>query len=116
MWSYEDRSCLVRQKKGVSRKWAEDDAKLTLDRVSKAIWMLGAGFFQEYAGLRKQKLKTYDRQVLVAEDEDTEAGTFQVEEDGPDETAYIEQLASEGDPDAVLTSEYKMAMLIRFKR
>lgn len=89
---------------------AENDAQLTLDRVSKAVRMLGAGFFQEYAGLRKQKLKTYDHQVLVAEDEETETGTFHAEEEGPDETSYIEQLASEGDPDAVLISEYESAM------
>ena len=89
---------------------AENDAQLTLDRVSKAIRMLGAGFFQEYAGLRKQKLKTYDHEVMMAEDEETEAGTFHTEENEIDETVYIDQLASEGDPDAVLISEYESAM------
>ena len=83
---------------------AENDAQLTLDRVSKAIRMLGAGFFQEYAGLRKQKLKTYDHEVMMAEDEETEAGTFHTDENEFDEATYIDQLASEGDPDVQCSS------------
>ena len=50
------------------------DGKLTLQRVSAAIRMLGAGFFHEItSGKKSGKLKTYDASTMVAdqmEDED----------------------------------------------
>lgn len=92
---------------------AEANASLSLDRVSRAIRMLGAGFFQEYAGLRRQKGRTYDHQVMLAEDEDEhhEAGVHHtLDDDGIDEQAFMEQLAQEGDSDALLVGEYESAM------
>ena len=92
---------------------AEANASLSLDRVSRAIRMLGAGFFQEYAGIRRQKGRTYDHQVMLAEDEDEhhEASAHHtLDDDGLDEQAFMEQLAQEGDSDALLVGEYESAM------
>ena len=91
---------------------AEVDSSLSLDRVSRAIRMLGAGFFQDYAGMRRQKLKTYDHQVLMADDDDLpESGVHHtVDDDGMDEQSFFEHLAQEGDSDALLISEYEAAM------
>ena len=92
---------------------AEANASLSLDRVSRAIRMLGAGFFQEYAGIRRQKGRTYDHQVMLAEDEDEhhEASVHHtLDDDGLDEQAFMEQLAQEGDSDALLVGEYESAM------
>ena len=91
---------------------AEASSSLSLDRVSRAIRMLGAGFFQEYAGFRRQKGKTYDQQVMLAEDDDDhEAGIHHtIDDEGQDEQAFVEQLAFDGDSDALLVGEYEAAM------
>lgn len=92
---------------------ASTEGKLTMTRVSSAIRMLGAGFFQEMiSGKKTTKLKTYDANALNIEHEDLEEpfqptlhieGTEEYEDDG------FDTLLQEGDEDAALVAEFEAA-------
>lgn len=49
---------------------ATGSGALTVDAVSKAIRLLGSGFFQEMTGLKRSKGKTYNSSALAAEAEE----------------------------------------------
>lgn len=92
---------------------AEADGALTQTRVNQATRMLGSSFFQDYVGFRKLKTKTYDSQTMMAEgvsDGDGENEVFLAENDPCDDPSIMDQLANDGDPDAILVSEYEQAM------
>ena len=90
---------------------AETDGSLTMKRVSAAVRMLGAGFFQDYTGVKKTRLKTYDQQAFVTEEMIPEVdgdALLATEEDGEED--FIEALVQDGDEDAVLVAEYEGAI------
>ena len=88
---------------------AESGGSLTTKRVSSAIRMLGAGFFQDYTGAKKTRLKTYDQSAFHAEDvDDVDETAYTIEEDFDDD--FIETLVQQGDEDAILVSEYEGAI------
>lgn len=92
---------------------AEADGALTQTRVNQAICMLGSSFFQDYVGFRKTKTKTYDSQTLVADAVNSEEGDndiYAAEADSLDDSSWLEHLTQEGDPDAILVSEYETAL------
>ena len=86
------------------------DGKLSMKKVSNAVRMLGAGFFHEMTtGKRSTKLKVYDQAVLLAEEENEE-GLFHAADDGVgNEDDLVDSLASEGDDDALLVTEFEAA-------
>eukprot|EP00434_Breviolum_minutum_P005586 symbB.v1.2.004926.t1/scaffold281.1/size241006/7 len=89
---------------------AEAGSELTMARVSAAVRMLGAGFFQEYTGGKRTKLKTYDQEAFITEEaESTSQDIFATQEDDHEEE-YLEALLQEGDDDAVLITEYETAI------
>ena len=89
---------------------AEAGSELTMARVSAAVRMLGAGFFQEYTGGKRTKLKTYDQEAFITEETDsTSQDIFATQEDDHEEE-YLEALLQEGDDDAVLITEYETAI------
>ena len=92
---------------------AEADGALTQTRVNQAIRMLGSNFFQDYVGFRKAKTKTYDSQTLLADAVNSEEGDndiYAAEADSLDDSSWLEHLTQEGDPDAILVSEYETAL------
>ena len=89
---------------------AETGGVLTMQRVTSAIRLLGAGFFQDYTGLKKTKLKTYDQTAFVAEEEvEPDHETYYAQEEDHEED-FLDQLAQDGDEDAILVAEYEAAM------
>eukprot|EP00435_Cladocopium_sp_Y103_P033798 s1269_g8.t1 len=89
-----------------------DKGELTVSRVSAAIRMLGAGFFQEMTSGRKgSKLKIYDQATLAAEDVDeTETEQSALATDGlEDDDQVMETLVQEGDEDATLVAGFEAA-------
>lgn len=90
------------------------DGKLTLNRVSAAIRMLGAGFFHEItSGKKSGKLKTYDASTMVAdqmEDDDEASQTLHAEApEEINEDEMIDVLVQEGDADAILIADFETA-------
>ena len=88
---------------------AETDGSLTMKRVSAAVRMLGAGFFHDYTGTKKTRLKTYDEQAFVTEEIPGDDGEIFVAAD-EDEADFIDALVQDGDEDAVLVAEYEGAI------
>ena len=89
---------------------AETGNQLTMAKVSAAVRMLGAGFFQEYTGGKKAKLKTYDQSAFLTEEVETPDQDIYAAFDEDAEEDYLETLLQDGDDDAVLISEYEMAI------
>ena len=90
------------------------DGKLTLQRVSAAIRMLGAEFFHEItSGKKSGKLKTYDASTMVAdqmEDEDEASQALLAEApEEINEDEMIDALVLEGDADAILIADFETA-------
>lgn len=83
-------------------------------KVRESIRMLGTNFFQEMTGVKKGiKSKVYDQSLLVTEDME-HAGDHedQAHVAGHDEVMeddFIENLAQEGDEDAVFVADFEMA-------
>ena len=88
---------------------AETGGNLTTKRVNAAIRTLGAGFFQDYTGAKKTRLKTYDQTAFHTEEIPEGDETAFTMEDEWDED-FIDTLLQEGDEDAILVSEYEGAI------
>ena len=96
------------------------EGKLSVRKVSESIRLLGATFFGEMTGLKKNiRTKTYDAQTLMATGEcegspDLDDGHGAVLHTHADEDDEIEenifQLAQDGDKDAILVTEYENAI------
>ena len=85
------------------------EGKLTTGRVSEAIRILGATFFQEMTGQKStSKQKVYSAATLVTEHDDDEDQAYHAQEDQGEEE-FIEALLSEGDTDAALVSDFEAA-------
>ena len=78
---------------------AAGSGDLSVPRVSSAIRMLGAGFFQDVTGAKRAKQKTYDQATLLAEaeDDETQDEVYAAEGDGMNEDEMVEVLMQEGD-------------------
>lgn len=91
---------------------AAGTGKLTMDKVAPAIRMLGAGFFQEMTGQRRQKGKTYDQAILVADNNDLDDHqtlmTTDIVEENYDED-MVDAMVTEGDDDAALVADFEAA-------
>ena len=85
--------------------------ELSVQRVSSAIRMLGAGFFQDVTGVKRAKQKTYDQATLVAEADDDEAQdeVYAAEGEGMNEDDMVEVLMQEGDTDATFITDFENA-------
>ena len=89
-----------------------DNGTLEMDRVQKAIRLLGAGFFQEMTSGKRYgggKYKTYDNTALMAEEEDDDWAQHVSDGAMMDEDEALEQLLHEGDEDALMISEFEAA-------
>eukprot|EP00435_Cladocopium_sp_Y103_P018381 s1152_g4.t1 len=94
---------------------------LSVQKVSSAIRMLGAGFFQDVTGMKRffqdvtgmkrTKLKTYDQATLLAEADDEELTDeiYAADADGVGEDELFETLLGEGDTDATFISDFENA-------
>ncbi len=92
---------------------AAGSGKLSMDKVASSIRMLGAGFFHDVTGQRRNRGKTYDQTTLVAESQDVDeepSSTYHTEgqEDVFDEDLF-ETLVQEGDEDASLIADFESA-------
>ena len=91
---------------------AEGGEELSMSKVSKAVRMLGAGFFEELTtGKKTNCLKVFDQNALLVDGEESEKGTDDifVAEDSWREDEFLEALWTEGDEDASLVCEYEEA-------
>ena len=91
---------------------AAGTGKLSMEKVASSIRMLGAGFFHEMTGQRRQKGKTYDQAILAADSTDLDDGPTLLASEMPDdvmEEEMIDTLAMEGDDDAVLVADFEAA-------
>ena len=92
------------------------EGELTLKRVTDSIRMLGAGFFQDMTGQKKNtKTKIYDQAALVATG-DEEADDMQSMPENPTDFAavaedeFVENLINEGeDLDAIFLTDFEGA-------
>ena len=89
---------------------AENGGVLTMQKVTAAIRLLGAGFFQDYTGTKKAKLKTYDQTAFLAEEDADHDQDLYYTMDEENDEEFLDQLAQEGDEDAILVAEYEAAM------
>ena len=84
-----------------------------MPKVTAPVRMLGAGFFQEMTGNRKDKsFKVYDTNAFVMEDveEGGDNDVFLTAEDGWEDD-YVESLAAEHDEDATLIVQFEDAVM-----
>ena len=90
-----------------------DKGVLNMDRVTSAVRMLGAGFFQDMVGQKKIKGKTYDSTILVTETADSEdpaeENAMMAFGDQQTEDDFVDSLAMDGDEDALLVQDYEGA-------
>ena len=95
---------------------AASSGQLTIEKVSSAIRMLGAGFFHEITGGKRTKGKTYDQSILMAEGNEGEevSAAFHTEGDVAemDDEVFetlIQDSAMDGDEDASLIQDFEAA-------
>ena len=99
------------KKKVVLESDSSLDGKLTMNRVSEAIRLLGASFFQDMTGgKRSARTKVYDpSSALLAETVEGEVNeTFAANHEDLEED-FIEGLIQEGDEDATLVADFEQA-------
>eukprot|EP00434_Breviolum_minutum_P030362 symbB.v1.2.026856.t1/scaffold2714.1/size94327/9 len=91
---------------------AEIGSALDLQKVTRAIRMLGSNFFQDMTGLKREKgLKTYDHMTLAMDEgSDGEAEAYWMAEDTMVDDQALEVLASEDDEDATLILQFEDAV------
>eukprot|EP00435_Cladocopium_sp_Y103_P019828 s1610_g4.t2 len=85
------------------------EGKLSVKRVSEAIRILGATFFNEMTGLKSTaKQKVYSASTLIAEHDDEDEPVFHAQDEQL-EDEFVETLLSEGDVDAALVADFESA-------
>ena len=85
------------------------EGKLTVQRVSESVRILGATFFHEMTGLRTgSKQKVYSSSTLVAEHDEDDEQVFQTQDEATEED-FVEALLLEGDSDAALVTDFEAA-------
>ena len=90
---------------------AAGSGELSVPRVSSAIRMLGAGFFQDVTGAKRAKQKTYDQATLLAEagDDEIQDEVYAAEGDGMNEDEMVKVWMQEGDSDAAFITDFENA-------
>ena len=96
------------KKRVILESEATSKGVLEMSKVNAAVRMLGSGFFHDVTGAKKVKGKIYDTHALIAEDV-AESEQVLVAEESFEED-FVDQLAAEGDEDAILVCEYESAM------
>jgi len=71
---------------------AAGTGKLSMEKVASSIRMLGAGFFHEMTGQRRQKGKTYDQAILAADSTDLDDGPTLLASEIPDDVMEEEMI------------------------
>ncbi|CAL1150804.1 unnamed protein product [Cladocopium goreaui] len=83
--------------------------KLTSQKVSEAIRMLGANFFMDMTGQRRGKTKVYDQHALTVEDVPESADGL-IAADEMTEEDFVDTLITEGeDEDAAMIADFEAA-------
>ena len=83
--------------------------KLTSQKVSEAIRMLGANFFMDMTGQRRGKTKVYDQHALTVEDVPESADGL-IAADEMTEEDFVDTLITEGeDEDAAMVADFEAA-------
>ena len=98
------------RKRAVIESDSAGSGKLSLDKVSQAVRMLGSTFFQDYTGQKKMKGKVYDAYAMHTEDaieQEPESTYHTCDEGSVAEEEWVEILAAEGDEDAILICDYE---------
>ena len=91
---------------------AETGGTLDMGRVTAAVRMLGAGFFQEVTGQKKEKsLKVYDSNAFVMDDDEEHGDQEVLAVDDLWEEDQLEALVAENDEDAVLVMQFEDAVM-----
>ena len=91
---------------------ADTGGTLEMSRVTAAVRMLGAGFFQEMTGLKKEKsLKVYDSSAFIMDDDEEQADHEALVMDDQWEDDQLETLAAENDEDAALVIQFEDAVM-----
>ena len=96
------------KKRVILESEATKSGTLDMEKVTTSVRMLGSGFFHDFTGVKKSKGKVYDAHALVTEEWEDPEETYNAEDWNEDE--MVENLAGEGDEDAVLVCEYENAM------
>ena len=106
------------KKKVLIERNAAETGKLTLEKVTQSVRMLGAGFFHDITGQKKQKGKTYESTALTVDsggdadlqmEGDQPSTMFAAGSDEVDFEDFIADLANNGDEDAVLLADFEAA-------
>ena len=95
---------------------SEQSGTLTTAKVHEAIRILGATFFQDLTGKKVQRSKIYDNAVLMTEeatssDNHAEGDQALTTTDEVSEQDFIDSMANDGDPDALLISDFEAAAM-----
>ena len=96
------------KKRVILESEATTQGVLEMCKVNAAVRMLGSGFFHDVTGAKKIKGKIYDNHALIAEDVAESEQVLVAEETFEED--FVDQLAAEGDDDAILVCEYESAM------
>jgi hypothetical protein len=96
------------KKRVILESEATTQGVLEMSKVNAAVRMLGSGFFHDVTGAKKVKGKIYDNHALIAEDVAESERVLVAEETFEED--FVDQLAAEGDDDAILVCEYESAM------
>ena len=93
---------------------SESSGELTEKKVTESVRLLGASFFHDVTGLKRvSKVKVYDQSALVTESQtdavEPEYDSTALHAEEITEEEFLEQLAAEGDGDAVLITDFEAA-------
>ena len=102
IWSADDKKRVILESE------SSKEHALDMTKVTSSVRMLGSGFFHDVTGIKKAKGKIYDAHTMYTEEYDESEAALVTEE--WDEESWIEQLAADGDEDAVLICEYESAI------
>ena len=95
---------------------SETTGSLTMKKVSEAIRLLGASFFQDMTGKKVGRSKVYDQAALVSDSVDepgshlSEDPTLTALDEGM-ETEFLDSMIQEGDQDALLIADFEAAAM-----
>ena len=95
---------------------SETTGSLTMKKVSEAIRLLGASFFQDMTGKKVGRSKVYGQAALVSDSVDEPGNHFSedpaltVHDEGM-ETEFLDSMIQEGDQDALLIADFEAAAM-----
>ena len=102
------------KKRVILESHTSGSSSLTMKKVSEAIRMLGAGFFHDVTGQKRNRTKTYDASTMYTEEDDLqseqstwEASMVTQDDSVVDEDETLEVLLADGDPDAAFITDFE---------